>query len=268
MQNMSFKKFAFFFLLGLATYFLVESCESNSYSQNVPKIPSVLDTLYDDYNGKQVLKVRKIFRKGISYRYNAKYFTAEGAIISDNFVEIIPSGERWEMQPERQDVMELRFGYTQEEQNWVLANPINKTLDLSSRWTSDTWEGLIENENEVWIHPIRHNQYVFTEVAPFPEVKFPIEKDKTWRAGLGSLGGWGDWDGMDIISTYKVIGQETIKTMLGKIACWRIEAKAEFDLGTSTLVYHFHEDLGFVRMDYVNYVGQQLIFELEEIKEI
>ncbi len=250
------------------SFLLQLNCSNPDHPKNTSSIPTSFDTLYDDYNGTRVLKVRKIFRKGISYRYSAQYIDTQGNTISDNFVEIQPSGERWSMQPELQDVVNLKFGYTEEEKATVLANPVNKTYDLAGRWTDETMEGVIENEREIWMHPIRHNQYIFTEVAPFPEVKLPLEVGKTWEGGIGGLGGWGDWDDTTIRSNYTVKEKKTIQLPIGAVECWVIEATSTFELGESKATFHFSEDFGFVKMDYTNYVGQRLVFEMVEIRMI
>ncbi len=244
-----------------AHLFFFSACNSQDQRAS-QELPSTLDTLYDDYNGTQVRKIRKIFRKGVTYRYHAVYTDQDGKVLTDNYVEIIPTGERWEMQPELQDVASLNFSFTREEMSFCVNNAVNKTYDMAGRWTDSTMEGVIENDREVWMHPIRHNQYIFTEVAPFPEVKLPLEVGKTWKGGIGGLGGWGDWDGMDIMSSYEVIKHEDTVLPFGKLKCWVIEASSSFDLGESTLTLLFNEDYGFVKMDYTNYVGQRLVFEM------
>ncbi|MDX1477363.1 MAG: hypothetical protein R3301_06625 [Saprospiraceae bacterium] len=247
---------------------LAAACSTDRPGSTIPEIPAVLDTLTDEYNGRLVPKVRKIFRKGIEYTYRAVYTDTSGAIISDNTVTIRPSGERWEYQPERQDVVEIFFNTTPEEKARVLANPINKTYPLEAYWTDFATEGIIENAEKVWIHPIRHNQYIFTEVAPFPEIKLPPEEGEKWSATISGLGGWGDWDGASIFSGYTNKGKEKVKLPIGTFECWAIEARATFDYGTSTAMFHFHEDLGFVKMSYRNYLGQGLVFVMQSVREL
>jgi hypothetical protein len=257
-----------YLLLLMGMWLIMNSCSDSSTSLNSPSIPESLDTLYDDYHGTKLLKIRKIFRKGISYHYSAIYKDKNGEIITDSEVRLIPLAERWEAQPEFQDLVKIEFDPDDQDFEKTITNPVNKTYPHDERWTDETWEGVIENERQVWMHPIRTNQYIFTEVAPFPEIVFPLEKGKTWTGGIGGLGGWGDWDGMDISSTYEVVGQKTVRLNFGKLKVWHIEAKSIFDLGESVLNFFFHEDYGFVKMDYTNYVGQRLVFELDKITEI
>ena len=52
----------------------------------------------------------------------------------------------------------------------------------------------------------------------------------------------------------------------GSIECWEIYAHSVFELGESQAIFYFNEDYGFVKMDYVNYKKQKLIFELQKVE--
>jgi len=257
------------YILPFLLFIILIACSGEKdRTLNAPPIPESLDTLSDDYHGTNLLKIRKIFRKGIVYHYNAKYSDEKGKTITNSTVRIIPEGERWEMQPEFQDLIKIELDPSENDFEKTIANPVNKTYPHDERWTDENWEGVIENEKQVWMHPIRTNQYIFTEVAPFPEVVFPLESGKKWTGGIGGLGGWGDWDGMDIGSTYEVIIQKKVHLKVGTMLVWEIKANSTFDLGESTVIFYFNEDYGFVKMDYTNFLGQKLVFELEKVTEI
>lgn len=85
---------------------------------------------------------------------------------------------------------------------------INKKLAEKSIVSTVENTGVIENERQLWMHPFRSNQYNFTEVAPFPEVKFPVEVGREWSSSLGIGAGWGDWDNTIVSNYYKVVGKE------------------------------------------------------------
>ena len=128
--------------------------------------------------------------------------------------------------------------------------------------------GVIENVEVVWMHPFRLNQYNFTEVAPFPEVKFPLKIGKAWTGNLNIQQGWGDWENTHGYFQYQITLKEDITTLFGKIEnCWKIESKSKYEFGQSKLVYWFSEKFGFVKMDYINYGNQTLEIELEEVNE-
>ena len=113
---------------------------------------------------------------------------------------------------------------------------------------------------------IRHNQYLFTEVAAFPEIMLPAVIGKTWSGRISGLGGWGDWDDMTIVSNYEITDHVNILLKAGKLKCWEIFARSTFDLGESKSLFYFNEDYGFVKMEYLNYKNQKLIFELEKVE--
>jgi|GEM_PF-5857141 len=43
-------------------------------------------------------------------------------------------------------------------------------------------------------------------------------------------------------------------------------ARSTFELGESKDLFYFNEDYGFVRMEYLNYENEKLIFELEKVE--
>jgi hypothetical protein len=116
--------------------------------------------------------------------------------------------------------------------------------------------GAVENENNVWIHPIRKGFFNSLETAPFPFVKKPLKIGAEWtdQMKIGEGWGnemWGQWEG-SLIQTYnyKIVGKETLKTELGEIECFIIESTAKSNIGTTKLKSYFSEDLGFVRLEY------------------
>jgi len=146
---------------------------------------------------------------------------------------------------------------------------LNKTLNTGLvEWTSLSIVGIIENVEKIWMHPFRRNQYNFTEVAPFPQVEFPLKIGKKWSDNSIRPGkSYGDWSNKQISSTFEVKAKENIVTKFGKINdCWRIFAESEFDFGKSTLEYWFNEELGFVKFNYTNYGNQTLEIELIKVE--
>jgi hypothetical protein len=121
----------------------------------------------------------------------------------------------------------------------------------------------------VWMHPIRVNQYKFTEVAPFPEVFFPLQKGKKWDGGETSIfEGWDEWSGQTVKSKYKISGKATYLLKKGsEISCWVIKSVAKCSSGKSKLLALFNEEYGFVKMEYQNYENEKLVFELIDVEE-
>ena len=120
----------------------------------------------------------------------------------------------------------------------------------------------------IFHHPFRDNQYYFTEIAPFPEVTYPLEIGNTWFGALNIGGGWGIWDGLRIETKHEIIDKESISIDGHKYDdCWKIVSSASSEFGESFLTMWFHEVYGFVKLNYVTYANQILQIELDEVIE-
>ena len=132
--------------------------------------------------------------------------------------------------------------------------------------------GAIENEANVWIHPPRDKYFRMLELNPFPFVKFPPKADHTWKWKLDVGSRWGDprwktWEGTQHIRyTYRIAGQEKIKTVFGELECWVVQARATCAIGQTELVSYFHPRYGFVRLRYVNIDGSKTDLELVSLE--
>ena len=117
------------------------------------------------------------------------------------------------------------------------------------------------------MHPPRTNQYKFTEVAPFPEIYFPFEIGKSWESNLNIQRGWGEWSDTYGSSEYVVHGTDDFLINEQVITCWIIKAKSTFPFGVSYAEFWFHEDYGFVKLNYVNYKEEVLDLKLIAVEE-
>lgn len=116
--------------------------------------------------------------------------------------------------------------------------------------------GAVENDRNVWIHPIRDGFFNSLETAPFPFVQKPLKIGKEWtdQMQIGQGWGnkmWGQWEGQ-LLETYnyKIIGKEKLKTKIGEIDCFVIESTAKSKIGETKLKSYFSEKYGFVRLEY------------------
>ncbi len=116
--------------------------------------------------------------------------------------------------------------------------------------------GAVENNENVWIHPIRKGFFNSLETAPFPYIKKPIEIDVEWtdQMLIGQNWGnemWGKWEGQLLLTyNYKITEKKTVKTEFGEIDCFVIESTAKSEIGTTKLTSYFSEKYGFIRLEY------------------
>lgn len=129
--------------------------------------------------------------------------------------------------------------------------------------------GVIEDKEEIWFHPFRKNQYVYTQVAPFPEINF--EHLKIGDSWTGTKINGQCWD--NFIGELHHLHNVTSKTNydyknLSLDSCWQIESVGTHSiLGKSYLNYLFHPQNGFIEMKYVFYDGTRINIYLKEITD-
>ena len=214
----------------------------------------------------RIVKRRDVFKPCRELTYLATFVNNDGELITKSRIRFIPSGKRWAYQPEKQDEIIVQYEFTKADFERNKKYQLNESLP-TDQWTSVVKTGIIENVEEIWMHPFRDNQYNFTEVAPFPQVQLPMEIGKAWKEQISPKGGYGDWSNKTIISDFQVVLKESIIVPYGKINdCWKISARSIFDLGESHLEYWFNEKLGFVKFIYVNYGKQKLTIELQLVE--
>ncbi len=123
-------------------------------------------------------------------------------------------------------------------------------------YASKSSTGAVENDKNIWIHPIRKGFFNSLETAPFPFVKRPLEIGSEWtdQMQIGQGWGnemWGQWEGQ-LLQTYnyKIVGTEKLETRIGEINCFVIESIAKSSVGETKLKSFFSKKYGFVRLEY------------------
>ncbi len=137
----------------------------------------------------KIPKYRIIYPAGRTYTYEATYIGVEGDTLSQEKVEWVATGKRTEFSPNRQDILVYKYYYSQEDSTRFVQKPtINKKMNYAQGWQIEKEEGIIENVKNVWLHPMRHNQYSFTQVAPYPHLRYPLKIGNKWSTSLHQYG--------------------------------------------------------------------------------
>jgi len=257
-------KYTNFLLLLFAV--LLNSCNSNT-SKETPKEQQLYDirTTYASEEDSTIVdrkipKYRTIYPAGRTYIYEATYIGVEGDTLSQEKVEWMATGKRTEFSPNRQDIMVYKYHYSPEDSARFVENPtvLNKS-SYPGTWGKEKEEGIIENVEDVWLHPMRHNQYSFTQLAPYPHLRYPLEIGNKWSTTL--------YDGITVKKNHEITDFFTKSyPNIGTLKCWEINATATFKSDTCTLRYFFNEKYGFTELHYVNYIGEKLSVVLKEVQ--
>ena len=131
---------------------------------------------------------------------------------------------------------------------------------------------IIENDEEVWVHPPRDFFFKILQINPYPYIKKPFKKGLKWTWELKIGGRWGDkrwkeWTGnITNIASYEIVGDTLLPTKAGKIKCYIVQSSAKSEIGTTYLTSYFNPIFGFVKLDYTNIDGSKIILDFIEWK--
>lgn len=214
---------------------------------------------------------REIFDSLKVYHYQALFINENGDTLSNEMVSLQSTGKPWSADP-KQDLAIYNY-YSSDSVVSGFTNPMNEKLvwkPLSYHKESRT--GVIETDSSIWIHPFRSNQYCYTEVAPFPTVKNPksLKVGDQYSGGtLFIMSGWGAFKGK-VKSSFEVIDTKNHSLNGSQISdCFEIVGSGVHDkLGESKTILWFNSNLGFLKMEYFTYDGNQIIFKLVEIEKL
>ncbi|MHC5353712.1 hypothetical protein ACYSNX_05955 [Myroides sp. LJL115] len=135
--------------------------------------------------------------------------------------------------------------------------------------TFRTSTGLVDNQENIWLHPPRFGYLKALETCPFPYIKLQERTGFTWTDQMSIAPYWGDprwgvWEGRLLLNyTYEIQGQDTLTTPLGELKTTKVYGIATTDIGQSSLVAYFNETYGFVNLEYTLFNGDIIILELQ-----
>lgn len=133
-----------------------------------------------------------------------------------------------------------------------------------------------ESPGRLFMQPARSHGFVFTWFNPLPLMNLPLFTGKTWTQFVSVRNEdlkkakikYESADGlMHINMEYKVIGEVNLNTRFGVMFCRKIEANAETALGTTFATFYFNEQWGFVKTEYRNLDGSELVYQLISVKD-
>lgn len=210
----------------------------------------------------------RIFKKGRNFVYTAIRINTAGDTLANTFITMRPDGTGWgDEAASSQSQVIYDYAYTQQDSTDHIGE-LEKEVTTEFWIKSDT-TGIIENDTEFWIHPIRNNEFFKTEIAPFPTVHYPISHElmQAHKPKILIFSNWGTYSDSRTESEYNYIG-EVNKSYAGldDLLCHKFEAQSFNNFhGISTLEYFFNEDLGFVEMNYVTYDNDTIHFVLDRV---
>jgi|GEM_PF-7073188 len=138
------------------------------------------------------------------------------------------------------------------------------------------------NEEDLYLHPMRENQYYQAEVAAHPSVKFMNFIDDKYKSKIVILKGFGKYNMQEYTSLYSLSGKSTYILNDKKLDCYELTAETSvkgFSFGSAkgeknnifgekpvinTTTFWVNEKYGFVKIYYQFYDGEELYLEMVE----
>lgn len=200
---------------------------------------------------------KKYWLEGHSYTYSAIYVSSTGDTLSNETIRVTPRDTVFNFD---QTLLIYHFST----QNRALKSRADSIVGINNVWVDSIGEGAVEN-SELWIHPFRSNQYVLTEIAPFPQIKFSPGLGLKWKSTLTLPTEWGKFSGR-VKSNYEIVAKETRTYKWGvEDNCWKTESVGKHNrMGKSYLTTYFHAEYGFLEMNYRLFNGDRIDFNLIE----
>lgn len=217
-----------------------------------------------------------IYKVGNSFKYKFEHITPQGEF---KFFKVKEDRNSWEFVDfENADSTTVKTIVIEVANGNPMADHVpdyNQTVLVYKIGQEKTYSmsGAIENEGNVWIHPPRDKYFEILELNPFPYIKAPYEIGTKWTWHLRVGDHWSDerwklWEGqIENKYAYEITDTRTLKTNLGNIECFVIEAKATSRIGETGLTAYFNPEYGFVKLDYTNIDGSKTNLELTEHAE-
>ncbi len=195
-----------------------------------------------------------VFLENTHFKYATIYEDSVNNLYIKDTILLTSTNIPWYVSPNKQKTIIWEYPYK-------LDSNIKSEI-YSFGWLTYDTSGFIENAKEIFIHPPRNNQYSYTEIAPFPQIAYPLEIGKTYRKFLFTGGNLGEWSNMKLVNEYKIVKQDKIKVLEKSYDVWFIKASSKSKLGKSHLNFIFSPQIGFIEMHYVFYDRKKITLQL------
>ncbi|MDL2214835.1 hypothetical protein LJC00_01435 [Dysgonomonas sp. OttesenSCG-928-M03] len=140
--------------------------------------------------------------------------------------------------------------------------------------------GVKETKDEIFLHPIRIDDYAILEFCPFPLVKFPLRIGNKWKWTLENINShYFDYinkttnipkDKVKVVNSYFVEKKSDyyFDEKSKKIECYVIVGVGNSQLGETQLISWFSPVYGFLKMEFKTLNGNVIVFKMKGKKSL
>ena len=140
----------------------------------------------------------------------------------------------------------------------ITTNPFNNRIETT---------GVIENKDNLWLHPPRTGWFKNLALCPFPYVKLPLNEGDIWE-DVNVLGEqWLLGSGKNTLRCnmqYEVVNMKTDQIEIAT-DYWIIRSTMTSEIGGTSATFHFNVNQGFILMEFQTIEGETISFKLKDI---
>ena len=198
------------------------------------------------------------FERGKKVIYQTEYRDSLDRLISSEIIEMIGTGEETHFS-DKQEKIFYNFLFSIADSIKFVTNPrLYTNYNYSNLWQTTFSQGIIHDKSRLWMHPLRANQFFFTQDSPFPHLEFPLKEGKKWEGFART--------GIDletrIFSNYIVEKQSTYEGLVGEVSkCWYVSSSSECKGIKNKLNMVYHQNKGFILLEYILSNGDRVTIE-------
>lgn len=131
--------------------------------------------------------------------------------------------------------------------------------------------GIYEEDDRIWLHPPRQNQFSILEYSPFPDIRFPVSKNMNWKRDFIPGKNWinkkYDVKENDILKfNYRNIGVVVYNYKNFNLKCWEINAESINLKNRTSFSGLFNSEYGFIKMIFTNIDKSIITLEIRQIQ--
>jgi hypothetical protein len=212
-----------------------------------------------------VLRKNDLYNASKYYQFQVLALMNNDTVLKDGIVEVFGSDKR--RPGSKTQIYTLqKYSNFPRDTALILRYISNPTL-LQDVMRDTARQGIIENINELYEHPMQENLLNITETVGSPKV-YPgnLRIGASWSKTVNTSNDWGTWSNKNFISDYTII--DTVNRNIGteSLLFWKIEVETTFDDKINRAVYYFNEKVGFAFREFYFYDDRRIFISLEDYR--
>ncbi len=191
-------------------------------------------------------KENKLYQSEKVWHYEAEYRSADSLFNYE--IQMIPGG----------------MFLLQQKIKWIVTLPDSISTN-EFLFRSESTTGFKENDSKIWLHPPRTHQFKYiTQLAPYPQVQFPLTLGDTISGSINMVSNWGEWNGKS--SKYWLVLTDKEYSPVYRDTLWVLKGEGVLGKDTASVTHRFSQTQGFISSVYKNNKGEYFEMKLKKIE--